>query len=88
MDLSYDSMKRFWFIEMSYNKWSINDLIDMLTDPLYSEMSAWLIVKEYRERYEEFMMGAKTYRDQMLFRIAVGTAISAEDFLRAKGGYS
>lgn len=86
IDLSYDKMKRFYFIEMSYNKFAVEDLIDMLNDPLYSEMSAWMIVKEYKETYEEYIRKAKTDRAKVLFQTAIGTAINAEDFLRAKGG--
>lgn len=86
VDLSYDKMKRFYFIEMSYNKFAVEDLIDMLNDPLYSEMSAWMIVKEYKETYEEYIRKAKTDRAKVLFQTAIGTAINAEDFLRAKGG--
>ena len=86
VDLSYDKMKRFYFIEMSYYKFAVEDLIDMLNDPLYSEMSVWMIVKEYKETYEEYIRKAKTDRAKVLFQTAIGTAINAEDFLRAKGG--
>lgn len=83
-DLSYDKMKRFYFVEMSWGKWAVNDLISMLTDPLYSEMSTWQVVKEYKELYEDLVRSAKTSRSKLLFRTALGTAIDAEDFLRAK----